>query len=86
MRLLDQALAATAKAPRICFKVASRSKAYKKRFGILREDFGSVLGTRTLQVLAVEPFAVVAALVALKEAATAFLLVHETLFYGCMHR
>ena len=84
MRVLEQALVAALSAPYACLKAAARTKAYKRRFTILREDFGNVVGTHVLQALAAEPPTVVAALVALKEAAAAFLLEHETLFVGCL--
>ena len=76
-------LARAAAVPRRLPKVASRGRAYKKRFSLLREDFGSMIASQTIQVLAEEPISVVAALVALREAATALLLVHEALFYSC---
>ena len=66
--------------------IRDSTKAYKKRYAILRDDFGSVFDTHTLQVLAGMQIAVVAALVALKEAAAAFLLVHVKSFHGCLHR
>ena len=85
MYLLEHALAKAAAAPRRLPKVATRGRSYKKRFSLLREDFGSLLAVQTIQVLAEEPISVVAALVALREAATALLLVHEALFYSCSY-
>ena len=84
MHILEQALAAALSAPHAGIKATARTKAYKRRFAILREDFGNVVGAHALQALAAEPPSVVAALVALKEAAAAFLLEHETLFVGCV--
>ena len=82
MYALEHALARASTVPRRSL-AACRAKSYKKRHSLLRNDFGTLFAKQTLQILAEEPAAIFAALVALREAAASLLLGHETLFYGC---
>ena len=84
MYSIEHALAKAAAVPRRLPKVSKKGRSYRKRFSLLREDFGSMLHYQTIQVLAEEPISV-DAMVTIRETATALLLVHEALFYNCTY-
>ena len=86
MHLLEHALARASALPRRLVKGANRPRSHKKHVSSLRDELGTMLAIQTIQILAEEPIAVIAALRALKGTAAALLLVHETLFYSCTCR